>query len=225
MELLTNAPGSLSELRRRVAVEVDPVLRRSAEQGFLGSMPVPEQVDHALGFVFTVETVLNRHPTSVIDLGTGGGIPGLVLLSCWPDTQIVLLDASQRRTDFLKEETADWHREGHLEIVRGRAEEVARDERFRQQFDLVTARSFGSPAVTAECGAPLLAVGGMLAVSEPPDEDDDRWPIDGLVKVGLTRSSAARFESRFNYQILRKSEPTGDRYPRRVGIPSKRPLF
>jgi 16S rRNA (guanine527-N7)-methyltransferase len=225
VELLTNAQGTLSELRRRVAVEVDPVLRRSAEQGFLGSMPVSEQVDHALGFVFTVETVLNRHPTSVVDLGTGGGIPGLVLLSCWPDTQIVLLDASQRRTDFLKEETADWHRDGHLEIVRGRAEEVARDERFRQQFDLVTARSFGSPAVTAECGAPLLAMGGVLAVSEPPGEDADRWPADGLVKVGLTRSSAARFESRFNYQILRKSGPTGDRYPRRVGIPSKRPLF
>ena len=226
MRPLVNPAGSLVELRRRVSPEIEMVLRHSAERGFLGAMPVPDQIDHSLGFCYSVESALQRQPRSLVDLGTGGGIPGLVLLSCWPDCRIVLLDANERRTQFLIEETAGWDGRRSHEVVRGRAEEIARDQRFRQQFDVVTSRSFGPPAVTAECAAPLLAIGGVLVVSEPPDGDvGDRWPNDGPAKVGLTVSAQVRFEGRFGYQMLVKEGPTEDRYPRRVGVPTKRPLF
>jgi 16S rRNA (guanine527-N7)-methyltransferase len=113
-----------------------------------------------------------------------------------------------------------------VEVVRGRVEELAREDRFRQQFEMVTARSFGSPAVTVECGAPLLAEAGVMVVSEPPGEaDEHRWPDDALALVGLSRASRVRLDDRFGYQILVKSGDTPHRYPRRVGIPSKRPLF
>jgi len=65
-----------------------------------------------------------------------------------------------------------------------------------------------------------------MVVSEPPGEEDEcRWPDDGLAQVGLIRSSRVRFDDRFGYQVLVKSGGTPERYPRRIGIPNKRPLF
>jgi 16S rRNA (guanine527-N7)-methyltransferase len=202
------------------------VLRRSAELDFLGGMPLSDQIDHALGFVAMVEGLLGRSPESFLDLGTGGGVPGLVLVSCWPGARAVLLDANERRTEFLAgelETVADLPSAG---VVPGRAEELGRRPELREVSEVVTVRSFGSPAVTAECASPLLRVGGVLVVSEPPDSNGaDRWPTEGLRTVGLEVDGAFRFDDRFGYQSLRKADAVSDRFPRRVGIPTKRPLF
>ena len=189
-------------------------------------MSVSEQIDHSLGFVFAAESALGKAPRSVLDLGTGGGVPGLVLFSCWPDSQVVLLDVNQRRTEFLSAETAGWGSPGRVEVVRGRAEEMGRATRYREQLDLVTSRSFASPAVATECGAPFLVSGGVMVISEPPDGvGANRWPVEGLAEVGLESASTIRVDDRFGFQILRKPGRTPDRYPRRVGVPAKRPLF
>ena len=93
-------------------------------------------------------------------------------------------------------------------------------------FEVVVARSFGAPAVTAECSAPFLATGGIIVVSEPPDTNQgERWPVEGLGELGLRPAGSFRFRDRFSYQILEKIAETPERYPRRVGIPAKRPLF
>jgi len=230
---IVDATASIADLKGRVASWVGEALEASAELGFLGSMPVSDQIDHALGFVASVESVTERPPRSVLDLGSGGGVPGLVLCSCWPETRVVLLDSNERRTEFLAGELSrrqvDPPEGGRVVqdvVVRGRAEESARMEGLRQTFEVVTARSFGAPAVTAECGAPLLAVGGLLVVSEPPDAPGaDRWPAAALEQLGLETLKAVRVDDRFGYQILIKAGPTPDRFPRRVGIPTKRPLF
>lgn len=216
----------LLQLRGRVDDAVVSALRRSAEHGFLGGMPVEEQIDHALGFVVAVERTLGGQPSSAADLGTGGGIPGLVLHSCWPGCRLVLMDGNLRRTTFLADVVRGWNGSGTVEVVRGRAEELARDVRYRGRFDVVAARSFGPPAVTVECGAPLLEVGGIMVVSEPPGGSGQvRWPTGGLAQVGLTPGPQIRFDERFGYQVLVKSVTTPGRYPRRVGVPTKRPLF
>lgn len=220
------SPPTVPELRSRVLPWVEQVLFRAGELGFLGAMPVDEQIDHALGFAFAAELALGGPPRAVLDLGTGGGVPGLVLVSCWPQAHVVLLDASQRRTEFLRSETDRWVNSEAIEVMRGRAEEVGREARLRERFDLVTARSFGSPGVTGECGAPFVARGGVLVVSEPPGPPGaGRWPVEGLTKVGLEVGEQQRFDQRFGYQVLVKAEGTSDRYPRRVGQPAKRPLF
>jgi 16S rRNA (guanine527-N7)-methyltransferase len=188
-------------------------------------MPIDEQIDHALGFVWAVEEVSEGLADCALDLGSGGGVPGLVMASCWPTVSITLLDANERRTAFLTGEVSTWAGGTRVTVVRGRAEEVGGQAEFRQTFGLVTARSFGGPAVTAECGAPLLRTGGILVVSEPPDEDGSRWDPAGLEMVGLRALARLRFDGRFGYQVLVKTADTPDRYPRRVGIPAKRPLF
>jgi 16S rRNA (guanine527-N7)-methyltransferase len=217
-------PVDPTELRERVTDQIELILRHSAELGFLGSMPIADQIDHALGFVVAAELALGRSPVAVADLGSGGGVPGLILLACWPTARLVLLDSNERRTEFLSEATETMTEADFVEVIRGRAEEIGRSEAYRQRFDLVTSRSFGAPAVTAECGAPLLSMDGVMVVSEPPD-GEDRWPTDALLPLGLVPTQHVRFEDRFGYQVLRKEWPTPDRYPRRTGIPAKRPLF
>jgi len=213
-------------LRSRIEPIVTEALTRSFELGFLGSMPIDGQIDHALGFVAILEEIHHGPPNSVIDLGTGGGVPGLVLISCWPTSRVVLIDANERRTLFLEETLAAWPTSANAEVVRGRAEELGRDEGLRERFDAVTSRSFGIPSLTAECGSSFLCGGGQLVVSEPPDSTTkDRWPEEGLQLVSLVQAESVRSSVGFGYQILTKTSPIEDRYPRRVGIPAKRPLF
>jgi 16S rRNA (guanine527-N7)-methyltransferase len=205
---------------------VAEILARSAALGFLGNMPIDDQVAHALGFRDAIEQRLGRPPEGFLDLGTGGGLPGLVLASSWPASRAVLFDANERRTEFLSTEVEGWDRALPVLVVRGRAEEAGRDPALVASFEVVVARSFGTPAVTAECSAPFLVRGGIIVVSEPPDTSQgDRWPAEGLGELGLRPVSSFRFRNRFSYQLLEKIGETPDRYPRRVGIPAKRPLF
>jgi 16S rRNA (guanine527-N7)-methyltransferase len=135
----------------------------------------------------------------------------------------VLLDAGRRRTDFLTDAVAELGLAERVAVRRARAETAGRDPACRGQFDLVVARGFGSPAVTAECAAPLLRTDGLVVVSEPP-EAGDRWPNDGLTLLGL--EPVGRFGlPDAGVQVLRQTRPCPERYPRRVGIPAKRPLW
>lgn len=160
----------------------------------------------------------------VIDLGSGGGLPGLVIAVERPALELVLLDSSKRRTDFLVEVCEALDLVDRVLVVRARAEEYAREPGNRCQATAVVARSFGPPAVTAECGAPLLRAGGVLLVSEPPGDGPGRWPSAGLAELGLELGER-RATGAATIQTLVAARPCPDRYPRRVGIPTKRPLF
>lgn len=195
-------------------------LERSREVGFLGPGPVADHVGHAVGFAEAVGEV----PGCVVDLGSGGGVPGLVLAERWGDTRFVLLDSSERRTDFLRTavDGLGWH--ARVEVVRARAEVAGRDDTLRGWFDVVVSRSFGPPAVTAECAAPLLRMGGLLVVSEPPT-GDQRWPDAGAAMVGLRWDRRHQGSTGAGYAVLRQGEPCPARFPRREGMPAKRPLW
>lgn len=158
-----------------------------------------------------------------MDLGSGGGVPGLPLAMGRPEAEWVLLDGSVTRGRFLSEAVAALGLASRVHVLAARAEEAGRSPEWRGEFDLVVARSFGSPAVTAECAAPFLRVGGTLVVAEPPLERSDRWPADGLAPLGLV--VADRITTASSFQVLRQESLCPERYPRRTGIPSKRPLF
>jgi 16S rRNA (guanine527-N7)-methyltransferase len=220
-----SSPADPATLRWRVSDDVVASLERAVEFGFLGPVDPVEQIDHALGFVLVIEREQPSGPLRAVDLGSGGGIPGLVLGSCWPHCQLALVDASQRRTDFLRQELASLPWSGNIQVVRGRAEDLGRDPAWRHRFGVVTARSFGPPAVAAECGSPLLVPDGVMVVSEPPGGSGERWPDAGLARLGMVNRGLVRIDQRFGYQVLGQATATPDRYPRRTGVPSKRPLF
>lgn len=203
---------------------LEAVLERSRSLGFLGPGSLRVQVEHAVGFA----AGHGPAPGRFLDLGSGGGVPGLVLAGLWPDAEAVLLDAGERRCAFLAEAVDELGLAGRVRVVRARAENAGRWSDLRGTMDVVTARGFGPPPVTAECGAPFLRVGGRLVVSEPPDGDEpepppSRWPAEGLARVGLASDQA--WSEPYRYRSFVAVAACPDRYPRRVGAPGKRPLF
>ena len=203
-----------------------PVLEQAQRLGFLGPGPVEPHLAHAAGFA---EALRGRagsawSPTRAADLGTGAGIPGLALATLLADTEWVLVDSSVRRTAFVRVAVHELGLSDRVTVVEDRAEAVGRSPAYRSGFDLVVARSFGPPAVVTECAAPLLVVGGWAVISEPPGGDPGRWPAEGLALLGMVPAPAGTAGGA-TYQVLRQERACTDRFPRRVGVPAKRPLF
>ena len=202
---------------------VTATLTRAREVGFLGPTPIEQHVSHSLAFAEMWMKLRPAPPTSLLDLGSGGGLPGLVLAELWPSSALFLLEAQHRRADFLRSALAASNRKGTSSVVEGRAEELARG-RLRETMDLVTARSFGPPAVVAECAVGFLRRGALLVVSEPPSTCTRRWPQEQLAQLGLQRLEC--FADAASVACFERSEAElPSRVPRKVGIPSKRPLW
>jgi 16S rRNA (guanine527-N7)-methyltransferase len=198
------------------------VLVAARDKGFLGPGRVESHLDHSGAFALAWQSVSAAPPASFLDLGSGGGVPGLVLALCWPKTSVALLDGGMKRAEFLQGAIASLELEGRVRVVAARAEDAGHGP-LREAFDLVTARGFAPAPVTAECAAPLVRDQGYVIVAEPPTRTASRWPEAGLAELGLTLSH--RVNEPFHMQVLKRSGPVAGRYPRRVGIPAKRPLW
>ena len=203
-----------------------PVLEEARRRGFLGPGPVEAHLDHAAGYAAALEADAGAGwaPARAADLGSGAGLPGLPLALRFAATAWTLVEASVRRSAFLRAAVTDLGLGDRVAVVEERAEAVGRAPAYRGSFDLVVARSFGPPAVVAECAAPLLRIGGWAVVSEPPGGDPERWPADGLAPLGMSPGAAVRVGGAA-YQVLHQHGVCPDRWPRRVGVPAKRPLF
>jgi len=214
------------------------VLARSREVGFLGPGPLDEQIAHSQAFGKLVGEFVNRGASlpapladsyrgRFLDLGAGGGLPGLVLLAQWPDSTAVLVDAQEKRCRFLAEAVGDLGWKDRAEVRWGRAEALARDPELRGAFGLVVARGFGPPPVTAECSVGFLSPAGTLAVTEPPKttgSPSDRWPPGGLAELGFAPAVFLR-SVQAGAACLKNMQIVEERWPRRDGVPGKRPLW
>jgi 16S rRNA (guanine527-N7)-methyltransferase len=196
------------------------VLDRARRRGFLGPGPIDPHIDRALQLF----TLIDELPARAMDLGSGGGVPGLPLALANAASQWVLLEGGSTRAAFLNEAVSALSLADRVSVIAERAEVAGRGA-LRGDFDLVVSRSFGPPAVTAECAAPFLRTGGRLLVAEPPGTttNTSRWPDEGLEKLGMVAGSSVG--SPTAAQILVQVDPCPDTFPRRTGIPAKRPLF
>lgn len=200
------------------------VLEEARRLGFLGPGPVADHIVHARAYPAAGWADDVARPA--LDLGSGGGVPGLVLAAEGGGRRWTLVEANQRRFTFLVQAVATLGLEARVEVVGERAEHVGRRPEHRGQYGIVVARGFGPPAVTAECAAPLLADDGRLLVSEPPQAPAGpgaRWPAAGLDRVGLVLRTVAAGPP--GIAVLDRARACPERFPRRVGIPAKRPLW
>jgi 16S rRNA (guanine527-N7)-methyltransferase len=198
------------------------ILERARDRGFLGPGPVTFHVLHAEALAAAVGDGFDGR---FLDLGSGAGVPGLALLLAWRDTRGALLDSQRRRCRFLEQALQDLGVGDRGRVECGRAEELARSPEHRGAYDLVVARGFGSPAATAECAVGFLKPGGRLVVSEPPGPPrPDRWPAAGVAELGLRGPKLLGNES-VQLALLTLGAPADDRWPRRTGVPAKRPLW
>lgn len=203
-----------------------PVLEEARRLGLLGPGPVEAHLEHAAGYAAAIETdaVAGWFPARAADLGSGAGLPGLPLALHFTGTKWILVEAAVRRAAFLRAAVTDLGLGGRVTVVEERAEVIGRAPAYRGTLDLVVARSFGPPAVVAECAAPLLRIGGRAVVSEPPGGEPERWPAEGLALLGMAPAALVRAGGA-SYQVLRQATACPERWPRRVGVPAKRPLF
>ena len=153
-------------------------MAESQRRGALGSRPIPDVIDHSRSFVAALSGVEGR----VVDLGAGGGVPGLVIAHDRPDLEIVLVDRRRQRTDFLERLV---RRLGYTDRVSVLPLDVDELVRSGTRFDAVVARGFGPPLRTLERALALVVPGGRIVISEPPD--GDRWDPDDLRRLGAVR--------------------------------------
>jgi 16S rRNA (guanine527-N7)-methyltransferase len=153
-------------------------LAESQRLGMLGDRPVEQVVEHAAAFVDALRGVEG----TVVDLGSGGGVPGLVIADARPDLHVVLVDRRASRTDHLRRLVGRLGFAGRVEVLTLDATALP-----RASADAVVARGFGPPPSTLRAATPLLRAGGLVVVSEPPPDtqDDARWSPALLAELDL----------------------------------------
>ena len=146
-------------------------------RGAIGEHSLAGAVTHAEQFVAALADVTGR----VIDLGSGGGLPGLVIAARRPDLELVLVERRLARADLLRRAVAALGVGAAVSVFGG----DVRDLNMAGTAAAVTARSFAAPEITAHWAGILLMAGGVLVVSEPPTDDPDRWGVSLLERCGL----------------------------------------
>ncbi len=147
--------------------------------GFLGSRPIPEVIAHARGFVRALDGF--DSVDSILDLGSGGGVPGLVIAHDRPNTKLTLLDRRAKRTDFLERIVRRLGWQDRVTVVCQDVTTFGPDG----SFGGVVARGFGPPEFTLTAAARLVRPGSPIVISEPPNQD--RWDDQLLGRLRLRR--------------------------------------
>lgn len=206
LELLAASPASLSSV-------TDPERARDVHV-----------TDSLSGLILPEVTGASR----AVDLGTGGGFPGIPLAFSLPDCRFTLIDSVGRKADFVNEVIAALGLD-NAEAVKVRSEELASGEQ-RESFDLATARAVASLDVLAELASPLLREGGHLVAWKGEREPEGEAALDRIaerVAMRLDRVESIRpyrgSRERHLY-VMTKSGPTPPGLPRRPGMERKRPL-
>lgn len=166
---------------------------------------------------------------SFIDVGTGAGLPGLPLAIYSPESKVTLSDSLRKRTDFLnivKEELAM----DNVKVLNGRAEDLAKDPAYREQYDFALARAVSKMPVLLEYCLPFVKLGGYFIAYKGPDYltelDESKRALKELGGeiVAIESLSIDEMNLERNLILVKKIKKTPDKYPRQAGRPSKKPL-
>ncbi|TML44782.1 MAG: 16S rRNA (guanine(527)-N(7))-methyltransferase RsmG [Actinobacteria bacterium] len=154
--------------------------------------------------------VVRRFAGPIVDVGSGGGAPGIPLAAALPEREVTLLEANGRKCTFLREVARDFP---NVTVVQGRAEEQGTD-----RFGVAVAKALAPPPVAAEWCLPLVAPGGAAILFVGPSAD-----AAAASRVSM-RLGGGPAEQLPGLLVLRKLEPTPPGFPRRAGVARKRPL-
>ena len=239
------ANGSLVEAASRLGIQLSDgqlarldqlgaAVREGNQRANLTSIVDPAEIEtkHFLDSLTAALPLLDRlrngEPLRLVDVGSGGGFPGLPLKIAFPELQVTLVESVNKKADFLRE-TVGQLSLADVEVVAARAEVAGRDPRHRDAFDWVTARALGKLSVVIELSAPFLRPGGLLVAQRSGKLDVE------LVHAAPAFKALHMWSRTPIYLDLRgldghglivgeKYAPTPDAYPRRPGMPRKRPI-
>ena len=172
--------------------------------------------------------LIDNQELKLLDIGAGAGFPSLPMKIICPQLDVTIIDSLNKRINFLKLLAGELGLD-KVHFYHGRAEDLAQDKAFRAQFDLVTARAVARMQVLSELTIPYLKVGGKLLAlkaSNAPEELDEAKNALNLLfsKVQDNLSYALpNGDPRF-ITVVEKKKETPNKYPRKAGMPNKRPL-
>lgn len=175
-----------------------------------------------------LQGLIDNQELKLLDIGAGAGFPSLPMKIICPQLDVTIIDSLNKRINFLKL-LAEELKLDKVHFYHGRAEDLAQDKAFRAQFDLVTARAVARMQVLSELTIPYLKVGGKLLAlkaSNAPEELDEAKNALNLLfsKVQDNLSYALpNGDPRF-ITVVEKKKETPNKYPRKAGMPNKRPL-
>lgn len=172
---------------------------------------------------------LHSEGKSVIDIGTGAGFPGIPLKIVFPELKVTLLDSLNKRIKFLNEVIEKLELKD-IETIHGRAEDYARQCKYREQYDISISRAVANLSTLSEYSLPFVKKGGYF-ISYKADniEKEMEYSKNAVTLLGGTINKVIKFNLpdtniKRSIIIIRKDEQTNKKYPRKSGIPSKEPL-
>ena len=175
-----------------------------------------------------LQGLIENQPIRLLDIGAGAGFPSLPMKILFPELDVTIIDSLNKRINFLHLLAEELGLSG-VHFYHGRAEDFAQDKAFRAQFDIVTARAVARMQVLSELTIPYLKVGGQLLAlkaSNAPEELDEAKNALNLL--------FSKVEDNLQYELpngdpryitlVEKKKETPNKYPRKAGMPNKRPL-
>lgn len=159
--------------------------------------------------------------TTVIDIGSGGGLPAIPLAAAMPDVRFTLLEANTRKTAFL-EHVAGTLGLANVTVAPGRAEELGHQAALREQFDRAISRAAARPEVLLELALPFVRTGGDLVAQVSSLNPLALEPAARLLGGGTPRLEHPA--GGHALMVVPKLAPTPSRFPRRIGLPGRKPL-
>ena len=176
-----------------------------------------------------VSEIFDLEEGRVVDVGTGAGFPGLPLKILRPGWSLSLVEATRKKSDFLRAIVAALELPS-VEVVRARAEEIAHERDYREKFDLAFSRALAGFPVVLELCLPFLKIGGYLVAHRGRrGAEEVHEAVRALSELGGEIKQVQTYQIKGLEGVrtlvcVQKVSKTHERYPRRIGIPSKRPL-
>lgn len=202
--------------------------RENQRQNLISRKNVAYEIDKHIQDSLIIRDVLDLGSNKMVDIGSGAGFPGMIIAMACPQLEVTLVESDRKKSRFLKE--VSWELElTNVTVVCARVEELGQDAGYRGSFDFCSSRAVAAMNVLVEYGLPLLCRGGRLLLWKGRNyQQEIDQAQNALTELGGTLEEVYCYtlmeERDRAIVIVRKEKPTPEKYPRRVGIPTKRPL-
>ena len=201
----------------------------------LTSLKTPQEIiiKHFLDSISCIQTInryINIEGTSIVDVGTGAGFPGIPVKIVCPSVSLSLLEARKKKTLFLEKIIEEMNFQ-QVEILNGRAEVFGKRPDYREKFDIALSRAVAILNTLSEYCLPLVRVGGLfvaqkgISYKEEIDKALKTIPLLGGELIGVENIRIPFINQERYLLVIKKTKGTPSKYPRKEGSPQKRPLY